>query len=648
MNVKKQYFILPLLIFFRFAFNLGFSQNQAKVDNLLQEFETTKEDTNKVIVLNKLCWEYINTDPNQSMEYATQALALAEKIGYKKGISTSLNFRGIAYDQKGSYEKALEDYAKSLSIAEEMGDKKKHSAVLKNIGIIYERKGDFKKALDYYIKSLKIREETGNKNGIASSLNAIGIVYKNLGRYEEAITHYEEALKLWEETGNRNSSAYALTNIAGVYYFQDDYEKALEYSLMTLKIMKEAGNKYGIANSLSNIGELYNELGDYDKAIIYHDKSLKINEELEDKRGVATSFIQVGSLYIKTENNKKAIEVITKGLQLAKEIGAKPIIKAAYEELSYSYASLDNYEKAYEYHQLYSAMKDSVFNEETTEKIAEMQIKYETEKKQKENEILTKETKIQALQLSRNKYLMYGLTGVTVLVIVIALLFIQQNKLRTQQRTMQLEQRLLRSQMNPHFISNSLIAIQSFIYKKDPKEAGKYLANFAKLMRLILENSREEYVPLEKEIKTLEHYLELQTLRFENKFDYSIDMAPEIDAETIAIPPMLAQPFIENALEHGILHKNTDGKISVRFNLEGDLVLLEVEDNGIGRQKAAELKQTDKKAHQSLATTITQERLTILNKKNRQKIKLNITDLKSPDDDVVGTRATFHIPFRNV
>jgi len=601
--------LFSLLIFLCFSLSPGFSQNQAKVDSLLGVLEGSGTDTNKAKLLDALSHEYYYLARyDEAVQAAEQSLRLAKELAFMNGIASSSNNLGVYYSSKGDYNKAINHYLNALKIREESNDSLLIARSLDNLGAVYSYLREPQKALEHFERSLSIKEKLGDMIGVGAGLGNIGIIYKDLGNLDKALEYEFRCLKILEALNERKYFSYALNTIGRVYEAQGNFDKALEYHQRSLAIKKELGNRFGIASSLNNIASVYSSLEEYDKAKQY----------------------------------------LLNYLELAIDMGAKEKITLAYGNLAELSDMTNDYQNAYEYHKLFAGMRDSMLNEDKQKQIVEMQTKYETEKKEKENALLTQQNKIQALEISRNKYMMYGLGGVTILVILIAFLFIQQNRLRAQQRTMQAEQRLLRSQMNPHFISNSLIAIQSFIYKKDPKEAGKYLASFAKLMRLILENSREEFVPLDKEIKTLEHYLELQALRFENKFEYSIDVNPKIDTESIGIPPMLAQPFIENALEHGILHNNTQGKIKVCFNLEGDLLLLDIEDNGIGRQKAGKLNLEDKESHKSLATTITRERLAILNKKNKQKIKLEITDLERSNNDMVGTRATFHIPYRNV
>jgi LytS/YehU family sensor histidine kinase len=207
-----------------------------------------------------------------------------------------------------------------------------------------------------------------------------------------------------------------------------------------------------------------------------------------------------------------------------------------------------------------------------------------------------------------------------------------------------MEQRLLRAQMNPHFIFNSLASIQNFVINEDADQASIYLSRFSQLVRNILDNSVEEYISLEKEINTIENYLELQQVRYAGKFSYRITLDKKIDPENTRIPPMLAQPFIENAIEHGIRHKGSPGNIDIRFELQDGLIRFTVEDDGVGRQKAQEIESKQGSRHRSMATSLTRDRLNALNKKQKKKIVMEITDLKDADGNGCGTRVAFGVP----
>lgn len=220
----------------------------------------------------------------------------------------------------------------------------------------------------------------------------------------------------------------------------------------------------------------------------------------------------------------------------------------------------------------------------------------------------------------------------------------KQEKLKKQQRKIELKQTLLRSQMNPHFIFNSMSIIQSYIYDNDLANSSKFLVNFSRLIRLILENSAKEFIKLNIEIEILERYLEIQKKRFEERFNYEIVNYSNIDTTSILIPPMLLQPFLENSLEHGELNKVKDGKIRITFKIENDLLIFVIEDNGIGRQAAAEKRVGNLNQHESMAIQITNSRIELLNDKYKQAGFLSIQDLNENSES--GTRVTIATLFQ--
>ena len=241
---------------------------------------------------------------------------------------------------------------------------------------------------------------------------------------------------------------------------------------------------------------------------------------------------------------------------------------------------------------------------------------------------------------------------VLIILLVVSIMYVilgyQKYKEGMKRDLLMMEQKLLRSQMNPHFVFNSLLAIQSFIYKKDAREAAVYLSRFAKLIRLILNSSRQEYVPLEQELDYLKYYLDLQRLRFENKFSYFLEVDKNIDVDRIAIPPLLAQPFIENAIEHGIKNSEKKGVIVIRFTLCDQCIMFEVEDNGIGMVRARDLAGTRPGDYEPLGMTITKERLKLLNMNQSQKVTFSVSEAKDDDGMVTGTKVAFNIKYENI
>ncbi len=196
----------------------------------------------------------------------------------------------------------------------------------------------------------------------------------------------------------------------------------------------------------------------------------------------------------------------------------------------------------------------------------------------------------------------------------------------------------LRAQMNPHFVFNCLSSINRFILVNQPKEASDYLIKFSRLIRLILDNSRSETVPLDKELEALQLYVEMEQMRFSNRFEYRLMVAADVQTEHLEVPPLLIQPFVENAIWYGLMHKKTPGMLQVRIFHEGKKCCIEVEDNGIGRQRAIELKSRSATVNKSLGMKMTAERLGVINQLYGTNAVVTTEDLKNEKGEAAGTR----------
>jgi sensor histidine kinase YesM len=208
-----------------------------------------------------------------------------------------------------------------------------------------------------------------------------------------------------------------------------------------------------------------------------------------------------------------------------------------------------------------------------------------------------------------------------------------------------IELKALRSQMNPHFIFNSLNSIQHYIFHTKSDEAIKYLSKFARLVRIILNNSNKPTVTVGEDLEALKLYLELEQMRFEDKFDYEIIIDPSVDADYDIMPPLLTQPYVENAILHGLNPKPEKGKLTITFSSKNNFLICTITDNGIGREKAAEIKRTmPVSKHKSLGMKITEDRLRILNEVNNSKLSVTITDLKDENGNALGTKVELYVP----
>ncbi|MFH1321981.1 MAG: tetratricopeptide repeat protein [Bacteroidota bacterium] len=684
-NMNKL-FTLILLSFFVSAF----AETQTKVDSLENNLKTTTIEK-KAEILNELAKAYFPISFDKAFEFANKALELSEKLNNKneeamalfylgfilskqekyekalkhfqrslviyeksnniKKIAMTLFNIGLIYNYWGNYEKAIELYQKSLIINQELDDKQEIAKILNNLGLIYDYLGNYEKAIEFYQRSLKIKEGTGNKQGIAATLGNIGLVYSDWSNYEKSLEYHQKSLQLYSELGNNKGIANSLNNIGLIYSNLGNDKKALEYYQNSLKIYKDSDNKKGIANSLNNIGLIYFDLGNYEKALIYYQNSLEIKEELGDNQGIVNSLNNIGNIYKKIGNYKNALEYFIKSYQIAKSNNFTQSIMDNYISFSETYSLIGDAKNALEYFKQYTVIKDSIFNQESQKQITELQTKYETEKKEKEIELLTKDKALKEAEIKKQR--IFFLLGFITVIFISLLLYIYFRTKETKKRnSLQQElnkymQKVLTQQMNPHFIFNTLNSIQYYILQNDKKSSTKYLTMFAKLMRITLDNSQHHTIPIKDELNALNLYLELETLRFEKKFDYVIKVDKNSDLLNYKIPTLLIQPYVENAIWHGLMHKQEKGKVTVELNLKDNNIICCIEDNGIGREKAKEIKNKKTHTHKSLGTKITETRLNLINSLYGSNMNIKYIDLKDEMGIAKGTKVEICVPVMN-
>jgi tetratricopeptide (TPR) repeat protein len=637
--------IILSILFLYFGF--AYCQDNPKIDSLKRVLSNTTDEKERAKTMVMLGKAYYQLDFASAMSFIDQSIVISRKNQFDKIMADAFNVKGILYIDMGQYQDAILYFDSTAMLFKKNGNKVGMATVFGNLGGLYFAMGDYSKSMENHLKCLAINDSLNNKLGAAIALEGVASIYFVQKYFEKSILWYSKALIIHREIGDKGGEIPDYINIALSLSELGKYPEAISSFEKAIKISDSLNNKETLAEAYFGLGELYHAKGENDKSLNYLFLSLEIFESVGNIYRSIEVDGYLADIYFDKKEYAKSITYDEKFLFNARAIKAKQYIRDAYKGLYQGYTAMRQYEKACEYQSKYIALNDSILNEEKIKQLTEMQTRFETEKKESENKLLQQENQIQSYKLSRGVFMIIGLGILLLIAIGLAILLVRHNKLKSEQRNIQLEQKLLRSQMNPHFIFNSLTAIQSFIYNNDPKEAGRYLSGFAKLIRLILENSREEFISLSKEISTLEHYLELQKLRFEDRFRYSIHIQDGLDTENIAIPPMLAQPFIENSIEHGIKEIEKEGVIEIRFSLKNNNILFAVDDNGPGFEQSLSDKK-NKSTHKPMAMIITNERLSIINRNKRAKVKLLIERLKDPLNDCTGTHISFTIPFREI
>lgn len=358
---------------------------------LKTKLKIAKADSSKVDLLN----DYINAieelNPFEALDSADIAIRLAHKINYKKGLSDALNYKGVLLKNQGDLENALEYLFRALAINEELNNQSRIAISYNNIGLIYKHQENYDKAFSYYNKCLQINTQLNNKKGLAMVLNNLGVVYKNLKDYDKALTHYKEALQLNLELGN---------------------EKWVSYNY-------------------NNIGRIYLDKGQYDQAYEYFLESLQINTQIQNTQGVGSTYVCIGDIFNKQKNFAKAEEYYKKAVKACIEVDAKLILSEAYAGLANNSSEKGNFKEAFNYLSKYTALKDSLINEDAVMKMAKLENKYDKERLQRELELLEKDKALNEANLkNREIVLAASIVGIVLLIFIVLVLVQGNRKLR--------------------------------------------------------------------------------------------------------------------------------------------------------------------------------------------------------------------------
>ncbi len=601
-------FIILMVLLLGVAYHSRAQSATAPVDSIKKALAAhITEDSNRVSLLVKLTAAVFTSVPDEAMKYADEALNISEKIKWKKGLALSYKCRGGVNLILTNYTKALDDYQKALTY-DPKESKLFEAIILNNIGIIYDELKQHDKALVNYKKYLAVSIELKNKETEAMALGNIGTIYQQSGNYDSALYYYTTALARTKEIGNKRLETNVLCTLSSIYKETGKNELAIEYAEQSIQMADSSGNLYVKAPALNNLAWAHLNLSHFDKAEAYNKQSLAVSKEL---------------------NN----------------------IEWQYESWNVLYTNYEKQHKpalALEAYKNYILLRDSAVNDEKKQEITRKDMLFEAEKKEA---VLNAE---HAAQLTQQRTVRNAIIGGTAVLLVGGLLsFVfykrkkdavtKQNEAELKAAITNTEMKALRAQMNPHFIFNSLNSISDYIAKNDTMVAETYLTKFAKLMRLVLENSEKKEVPLTEDLKALELYMQLEALRLNNKFTYSIKVDDTIDQDTTVVPPLILQPFVENSIWHGIAKKQGNGHILIQIKKDGEMISCIVEDDGVGRKETddvAALK--DSSGRRSLGMKITKERIDMINTIKKTNAVVKLTDLAQ------GTRVEVQLPLESI
>lgn len=646
--------------------------SQSHLDSLKTSFAQETNDSLKTIYEIQLVREVHRKnrgkkEHNEEEEYVyandaiQRALSLKDTLLYAK----ALDNLGLLFRYHQRYSQAIPLHIKAFKLIEDKEVEPLYKMIFaNNAGVAGRYNQNYDLAISYYMKALKMAEKENDLRDIAISSNGIGNALGNIpGREEEALGYFERALKAEKKRDNSLGMAMNYLSISDYYIDKKQFNIARGYLNKLLVINQKRNDLFGLAITYEFYGKSYLEEGkDLQKAASYFENALNRFKDLNNTHKQAELLVSLGEIHLGQDKGQQAKEKFQHSLTLAKKLGHFGLL------MKNSFKLADIYEKgnkplqALKYLKQAEVYEDSMKLAEQNVKITALIRKYNIEKKESHIQLLQKDKALQQTSLKNQQQkldrrriflILMGIGLVFILIVFVLQYRLYRVKKKTnlrigekeKEKTKAIYERNLaraeilvtRLRINPHFLFNCLNAIKYLIQSEQNSKAVKYLVVFSRYTRMVLETSQKHVVPLTEELQLTHYYLKLEKNRFEKDFTYQItgDDVPEL--EKVLIPPMFLQPFIENAIWHGLLpSKRNEKTILLKVTLKGNMVYIIIDDNGVGRKSASS--KTSEKSHKSMGMKIIKERIDLYNKSYTGTISFEIIDKKDNEGSAAGTQ----------
>ncbi len=574
------------------------------------------------------------------------------ELDYKVGECYALNALGTFFRNISHYEDAISMHTRALRLARELKDIEMEILSLNMLGVVYRRMDAIRSALDYHKEALDLADAQSTpsleiQKSIAVSQNSMGNIYLALKQYDLALEQFQKSLKVEIRLDNRLGLAINNHNIGYAKEKKGLIDEALEHYQQSLVYNNEINSDIGRVICYNSIGKIYIIQEDYETALPIINQALEKAIKVNDQYYIASSYLNLGLIQLKKNQLETSKTNLEKALTISEEYNLKTSKIEAYEYLSELHEKTGDLNGALAYYKDHIKLEETLTNERNLQYVNDLIIKYESEKKNNQIKELANENEIVKLKLAQNKRtLILSLLGGFLVAIILFVLH-RQRQLRNEKRIITLEQEMLRNQMNPHFIFNSLNSIKLYIINNEKENAVYYLNKFSKLIRKILVASTEKEISLEDELETMALYMNIENIRFSNEIAYRVDVAPEINTSIIKVPSLILQPFLENAIWHGLSTKSDNKEIHLTVKRkDSNHVSIFITDNGIGRNASQKIKNDKKLKRQSVGIDITKARLENFAKNFNDDYKLEIIDLYD-NGKPSGTTIVLNIPTRH-
>ncbi|RKS26557.1 tetratricopeptide repeat protein [Flavobacterium endophyticum] len=560
---------------------------------------------------------------------------------------------------------AAAEVKKSLSEDEnDLQTAQKYEALAKQLSA----KGEYAKAEEYLKKARDIYAKRNKKKETANANRGIAKVQESQNKTQDAIVSYESAsqiatdkvaerinyndaerlknstpeqksdyilsnIDLLEKEGKKEETAEAYQQMAKNSIDRNDAKGAVENYKKALENVKHKPEE--AIKIKSEIAKVYASENEFDKAIEINKKLINEAKEKNDSETQIVQMQELATVYFKQQDAEKGISVLKNAYELAIQNGKTLLAKNSLEQLIKEYNAKGNGDKSIELYENFFENFETLIKSDNS--LVDSKVFQVTEDRIKH---LEKEKALKDELISKKNTFNYFLLG-SVLLMILLFVFIVKALYSIKTKNKKIALQSLRREMNPHFIFNSLNSVNQFISENNELEANKYLTSYSNLMRNMMENSNKDFVSLNNEVEQLKKYLDLEHLRFNEKFDYEITIDEALDGDAVFVPNMLLQPHLENAIWHGLRYKEGKGFLKLDFKLKNNLIKVTIDDNGIGLKKSQELKTTNQKVHESRGVTNTRERISLLNELYKKNITFEISEKESPE---TGTRVEINFP----
>jgi tetratricopeptide (TPR) repeat protein len=633
---------------------------QPEIDSLERQLNKKITNEERIRIEIDIVNIYLEYNPSKASTYLIRV-----ENHIKESKNTAYLFqlnhaKSINYRQLGNYRLAQKAAEEALSIAEYSKDSLEFKAKIYNsMGAIADDNSDIKLSIEYHLKALRYAESFNNPDLLANVLAGLGRVYMYLSEYDIAINYYKQAISYKEEDLHIDSYLAAYySNLSSCLDAEQKYDSSIMYLSKSIEINKRLENTIGLITIYNNKAYTLFLIGNLPEASETVKKALFIADSLGEESEAMFPYSTYAEILFAQNKLDQASAMMQKSTELSKKYNDLYLAKYNLDLLYNIYYKKGDFQQALEYYKQKSIVKDTIYSVSSRKDIEKLALEFETEKKNRAIELLNKENEINSIKLKKSNQLVLALLMAAMLsVLVVVLLWLyQKNKVKTNKIIKEAMQRsfekklanselqALRAQMNPHFLFNCLNSINSFIIKNEQELASEYLAKFSKLIRQVLNNSKSSKVTLANELEALELYIEMEALRFNNKFEHSIIIDSNIEKDYVEIPPLIIQPYVENSIWHGLMHKKEGvGTLLVEIKKEDNTLICIIEDNGIGRAAACNLNSKTAVKRKSYGMNITEERLNHINQEFKESANIEVVDLLDDKNTGIGTRVEIKI-----